>query len=144
MNSPHDVHQRGPFLHLHKMCITAVPGWYSSRICARDMAIAPESNGPDANNLLQDVHHRSVYMFAINPRSVGQGRLAYVLNWVRYLAEATLRFCISAGCASLLYPKRLQLHPLNRTLRVRIHKGFLVTACLRQHPHMWSSVTYKR
>ena len=24
----------------------------------------------------------------------------------------------------------LQLYPLNRTLRVRIHKGFLITACL--------------
>jgi hypothetical protein len=36
------------------------------RICARDMAIAPESNGPDANNSLQDVHHRSVYMFAVS------------------------------------------------------------------------------
>ena len=45
------------------MCISA--GWTSPRSpfkarCARDMAIAPESNGPDANNSLQDVHHRSV------------------------------------------------------------------------------------
>jgi hypothetical protein len=30
------------------------------------MTIVPESNGPDVNNSLQDVHHRSVYMFAVS------------------------------------------------------------------------------
>ena len=34
--------------------------------CARDVAVVHESNGPEGNSLLQDVHHRSVYMFGVS------------------------------------------------------------------------------